>query len=228
MSETCRQCQTAAHIIRRIGFRDTISWGVMGGPSNVLHATHANASRKEDRPETEDEYKRRKAEAEAYGSKAKIKPFGQTVTDKHQLPLCRLHSTELAWLAAGRPTRVTVYMAHPVSGPDFHDNVLRATKWLKYLRRLPQSTINELVGCEFQQRPLILCPWLAAIEEDEMYPGGREAVIADSRDAVMMFDEVWLLGGRITDGMRVEAQAARVLRDLTHLGESPGQHVERK
>lgn len=227
MSDICRQCQTAAHVIRRIGFKDTISWGVMGGPSNVLHATHANSFRKEDRTETEEEYKRRTSEAKAYGM-PEGKPQGQVITDKHQLPLCRLHSTELAWLAAGRPTRTTVYMAHPVSGPDFHENIQRATKWLRYLRRLPGSTLCELAGCEFQQRPLILCPWLAAIEEDEMYPGGREAVIADSRDTVLMFDEVWLLGGRITDGMRVEAKAARVLRDLTHLGEYPGQHVERK
>lgn len=220
--ETCKYCQTASHALRRLGFRDHISWGTMGGPSATIHATHANAQQKTFRQETDEEYKRRVREAKAQGvAESKLKPFGQVVEDRKTLPLCNLYSSELSWLHAGRPTRTVVYMAHPVSGPDFHDNIRNATVWLRALRRLPQSTLNELVGVEYSQRPLILCPWLAAIEEDEMYPGGREGVIADARDTVLIFDEVWLVGGRITDGMKVEAQTARILRDLTHLGPLP-------
>ena len=197
MSDTCRACQTAAHVLRRLGLKDTISWGTFSqAPTQIAHATFSNA-----------------------------RPFGQEVPIQ---PLCRFYSNELAWLTVGRPTRTTVYLAHPVSGKNFHDNVRGATVWLRYLRRLSQSTLNELVGHEFSQRPLILCPWLAAIEEDEFYPGGREAIIADARDTVLMFDEVWLVGGRISDGMRIEAQTARVLRDITHLGDLPGIEKRRK
>lgn len=226
-TETCRNCLTASHVLRRLGFRDNISWGVMEGPSATVHATHANAAQKLYRQETDKEYERRVADAKAYG-KRDVPPFGQMVEDKRKLPLCNLHSSELQWLMAGRPTRITVYMAHPVSGPDFHDNIRNATTWLRFLRRLPYSSLCELVGVEYNQRPLVLCPWLAAIEEDELYPGGREGVIADARDTVLMFDEVWLVGGRITDGMRVEAQTARVLRDLTHLGPVPSPQLRIK
>lgn len=214
--ETCARCQTAVCIIRRLGFQDSISWGPLGGQNQHLHATHANAGRHQERAETEDEYKRRTRE-----HPTNKLPFGQMIGEYTRQPLCVFYSNELAWLSAGRPMRTTVYMAHPVSGPEFHDNIRNATRWLQFLRRLPQSTMNELVGHEYIQRPLILCPWLAGIEEDEMYPGGREGVIMDSRDAVMLFDEVWLVGGKVTSGIHVEAKTARIIRDLTHLGPTP-------
>lgn len=227
MSDTCRSCQTAAHILRRIGLKDTISWGVIGhAPTQTIHATMSNAGNYIDRQETKEEYNRRLQRDRENG--VEPKPFGQFIREYPLQPLCRFYSNELMWLTAGRPTRTTVYLAHPVSGKDFHDNVRGATVWLRYLRRLPQSSLYELMGCEFSQRPLILCPWLAAIEEDEFYPGGREAIIADARDTVLMFDEVWLVGGRISDGMRIEAQTARVLRDITHLGDLPGVDNKRR
>lgn len=222
---TCRNCQVAAFALRRLGFKDNISWGKLeGAPNEMIHATHSNAGTHIERKETMAEYERRKRDAVL--SKVKeIPPFGQTVREYPLSSLCVFYSNEIAWLTAGRPTRVTAYMAHPVSGPDFHDNVRNATIWLRYLRRLSYSSLCELIGYEYPQKPLILCPWLAAIEEDEIYPGGREGVIADARDTVMMFDEVWLVGNRITDGMRVEASTARVVRDLTSISITAGSEL---
>lgn len=232
--EICKGCQTAAHVLRRIDFRDGISWGLMGGYVQELHATHANAGSQSKRVETQAEYERRVTDALAYGvARDKVKPFGQIVEEYTLLPLCNLHSSELKWLQAGKPNRVTAYLAHPVAGPKppatgptFYENVTNATTWLRYLRRLPLSSINDLTGYEYNTKPLILCPWLAGIEEDELYPGGREGVIADAHDTALMFDEVWLVGGRITEGMKVEANAARAIRDLTRHGVLPSSHTE--
>jgi hypothetical protein len=111
-------------------------------------------------------------------------------------------------------------MAAPVAG-DFHENVLNATKWFRHLRHLSASSLSELTGVIYEQRPLILCPWLAGIEEDELSPGGREGVMQDSIDTVQMFDEVWLMPPRISDGMKLESLHAPIVRDLTHLKLSP-------
>lgn len=222
MSETCRNCLTAAHVLRRIGLQDNISWGTMGGPTDIIHATFSNAGHNIERQETDDEYRRRRENAIASGANPdKLPPFGQIIRTFLLQPLCKFYQSELSWLSAGRPARVSVYMAHPVGGPNFKDNVKNATLWYRYLRRLGYTELCNIVGVEYQQKPLVHCPWLAGIEPDEFYPGGREAIIADSRDTILLFDEVWLVGGKITEGMKVEAQTARVLRDLTHLGKLP-------
>ena len=197
----CRKCQTAQYTLRRLGFRDSFAWGfIPEAPTKILHATCSNSP------------------------KVKL-PIGDPPVEKEfkQL-LCVQFSSEIAWLMATKPARVTVYLAHPVSGSDFADNVQNATRWLRYFRRIPLTTLNQLVGVDYSVRPLINCPWLAAIEEDELYPGGREAIIQDSRDTAMLFDEVWMLN-RVTEGMLAEGSVARVVRDLTRLGPTPGGHI---
>jgi len=184
-SPMCRDCMTAAWVLRRIGFHDTIGWGKLMGPVATVHASHSNTK-------------------------------GQS--------LCSAYRSELAWLTAGRPTRILVYLAHPVSPAGdvtFHDNVSSATRWLRYLRRLPVSTLSEFAGVYYEQKPLIMAPWLAAIEEDELHPGGRDGALSDCRDMVSMFDELWAVGGSVTEGMKVEISGAKVARDLTHLGRYP-------
>lgn len=212
----CRGCITAANIIRRMGFRDNIAWGLLrDAPTKRIHAMHANTGVTVTRTETEDEYKRRLENAPLTGKDQP--PEGQKVTERVLQPLCVFYSSELMFLTASQPKRLTVYMAHPVAD-DFAMNISDATCWLRYLRRVPITELQTIVGAEFEQRPLILAPWLAGIEEDDSYPGGREAIMQDSRDAAMLFDEVWLLGGRVSTGMMIEAAAARRIRDLTHLG----------
>jgi len=215
---TCRGCQLAAFTLRRMGFRDEIVWGVIpSAPTQTVHAQHSNSGVYVERVETDREYKRR---VEEFKGQAQD-PFGRMVREWRAESLCTRYRSELGWMMANRTPRVTVYMAHPVSG-DFADNVLNATIWFRYLRRLSASSLTELTGVNYDAgRPLILCPWLAGIEEDELSPGGREGVLADCRDTVRMFDEVWLVGGRTTEGMLIEAAAAPVVRDLTRLGPLP-------
>lgn len=217
----CRDCVTASAVLRRLGFRDTITWGpVFGSPSETQHAWHSNAGGYTTRVETEVEFKRRVQSHRMMGlAEEKLLPEGQSLTEYAKHPLCSHYRGELAWLSAGRPTRTTVYLAHPVAG-DFERNVANATAWFRYLRGLLTHELSELVGHQFERKPLILCPWLAGIQPDEESPGGRESMLIDCRDTVMMFDEVWLLS-RVTPGMSFESTVARVTRNLTHLGESP-------
>lgn len=199
-----------------MGFRDTIAWGVIpGAPTQTAHASHANSGTWCERTEDQEEYKRRCA-----SPGGNREPFGRIIREYRVESLCMTYRSELAWVAARKPQRVTVYMAHPVSGPDFADNVINATIWFRFLRRQSASALSELTGVHYDSKPLILCPWLAGIEEDELSPGGREGVLQDCLDTVRLFDEVWMVWKR-TEGMTMEAAAAATVRDLTHLGRLP-------
>lgn len=221
----CRDCLTAASVLRRLGFQDTISWGpIDNSPTLIAHGYHANSGAHVDRVETEAEYKNRTgapdAKAPVEGARGrKHSPFGLVRREYQRQPLCTHYRNELAWLMAGKPVRTTVYLAHPVAD-DFAANVENVTAWFRYLRGLSGYSISELVGFQYDYKPLILCPWLAGIQPDGESPGGREGMLADCRDTVMMFDEVWLLW-RVTEGMAFESRNARVVRDLTHLGKTP-------
>lgn len=216
----CHSCVTAASVLRRLGFRDTITWGpIVGSPNLTSHGWHSNSGEQVTRVETRDEYYRRTELRKMSHTGGDDLPFGQMVSEYSKHPLCQNYRSELAWLAAGRPTRTTVYLAHPVSD-NFGPNITNAIVWFRHLRGLSAYSLSELVGVQYDYKPLILCPWLSGIQPDEESPGGREQMLADCRDTVMMFDEVWLLW-RITDGMRYESGRARVVRDLTHLGKSP-------
>lgn len=213
MTPNCRDCITAAWVLRRIGFRDNISWGFFRDSPNkdIIHGFHANSAFPHYYPA---EYV-----TDAKGRRYLTEREAMRIGDD-PLPLCSKYRSELAWLTAGRSTRLMIYMAHPVAG-DFSRNKLNAERWLRYLRRLGVQALSELVGISYGTKPLVLCPWLAAMEPDGEYPGGRESAIADCKDTVMMFDEVWMVGGEVSNGMLDEAGVARVARDLTFLGRYP-------
>lgn len=191
MTDKCRDCMHAEFVLRRIGFRDTVSWGAYDGPNRTLHGFHSNTG-------------------SSYN--------GHSVSGK--LSMCSSYRSELAWLAAGRPARVSVYLAHPVAGEP-ETNIVNAVLWLKYLRRQSAQLLSSLTNSVISARPNIQSPWLAAIEDDRSPGYDRELALQDCRDTVLLFDEVWLVGGRISPGMRIEAECARQVRDLTHLGKLP-------
>lgn len=204
--EMCADCQKAAHVLRLMNFQDTIGWGVYpDAPTRKLHASHSNSGVRT----------LREGSGEPPHNPAALHPHYQMTA------LCVTYRSELAWLAAGRTTRPVVYMAHPVAG-DFKRNVEGATRWLRYLRSLTQLELQSLVGVTWSDTPVVHAPYLAAIVRDKFaHPAGREGIIADCRATVTIFDEVWLVGGRISEGMHDEARVSKIARDLTHLGALP-------
>lgn len=137
----------------------------------------------------------------------------------NKMSLCTNYSSELAWLTAGRPKRITVYMAHPIAG-DFTKNVAGAIAWYRYLRAMPVQNLMELTGVYYPTRPLISAPYLAGIEPDSSDHYPRERAMVDCRDMVTLFDEMWMMVS-VSSGMKEEAGNAKVIRDLTHLGKLP-------
>ena len=120
--------------------------------------------------------------------------------------------------------RSVLYMAHPVAPYGDRlvgDNVARAMRWLRWLRRsFPETTF--------------IAPWIAALMcgEDDANPAQREAGLVDADAVIELVDGVVLVGGRISSGMEREAKRAKtsngVVFDLTELGdEPPGPEVER-
>ncbi len=134
--------------------------------------------------------------------------------------LCDAHTTVVEFLRLYRSPRISVYVAHPVRG-DFERNLANARAWLRYLRNAPVAFLSHATGRPTQDRPLFSMPWAAAPDASDDLPENRGRLIADCRDAARMHDEVWFVGGRVTDGMREEAAQVNVTQDLTYLGFEP-------
>lgn len=101
-------------------------------------------------------------------------------------------------------------MAAPYGGNPA--NLERAKRWLAWLRAdLPDDTV--------------IAPWIEQCElnpDADANPALREqglqwdeAIVRDLCDGVI------LVGGRVTPGMKREAEAARTVWDRTSLGEEP-------
>lgn len=89
-------------------------------------------------------------------------------------------------------------------------NLARAQRWLVWLRRtFPSDTF--------------IAPWIAAVlsGEDDADPAQREAGLVDAEAVAALCTGVVLCGGRISNRMRREANAARATIDLTHFGAEP-------
>ncbi len=100
-----------------------------------------------------------------------------------------------------------VYIAHPLGqGPDRDDNIRNATRWCAYLAETrgiaPVASWILLASCWDESK--------------------RDLGIAIDLVLVRACHELWLVGGRVSAGMALEAQAARDIGlpvfDLTHLG----------
>lgn len=111
-------------------------------------------------------------------------------------------------------TRPVVYLAHPVSAPTvvgIHENLRRAKRWQWALRCATDWAVT--------------VPWAASVEAalaagvDE--PTERARGMADNLAVLDRCDGLVGCGGRWSSGMVDERIAARVVIDLTDLGEEP-------
>ncbi len=101
-----------------------------------------------------------------------------------------------------------VYIAHPLSGPDRDANIARASRWCAWAFKSGYAPVADWI--------------VLASQLDESY---REPGLRADCALIKRCDEIWLCGGRVSEGMRVEAAAAKLVgvpvRDLTEIGEEP-------
>jgi hypothetical protein len=102
----------------------------------------------------------------------------------------------------------TIYVAHPMGGKA---DLRRATRWVCWIYRnhpgvvaiAPDDGGDEL------------------LEAEDPDPAKRETALRKVATVARLADEVWLVGGRVTEAMRRAAVAGRAVRDMTELGPEP-------
>lgn len=100
-------------------------------------------------------------------------------------------------------------MAHPLgAGPDRERNRKNAARWVAWLA----STFGVAV----------IADWIVLSGEWAETPENRDKGLAFDLALVERADEVWLVGGRVSPGMAMEASHAsklgKTVVDMTHLG----------
>jgi hypothetical protein len=87
------------------------------------------------------------------------------------------------------------FMAHPVSG-DVRENLKKARAWMRWI-----EDGNNVVVC---------ANWILECEIwDDADPEQREAGMRRGLAVIERCDEIWLVGPRISEGMRLELEHAR-------------------
>jgi hypothetical protein len=102
-----------------------------------------------------------------------------------------------------------VYIAAPLSAPtraEMDENRARAARWVAWAA---------LQGVAPVATWIVLSGELSETQEN------RELGLAIDCATVERCDEIWLVAGKITDGMRRESAHAKVVIDLTSFGEEP-------
>jgi hypothetical protein len=100
---------------------------------------------------------------------------------------------------ACRKTQVW-YLAHPVRG-DVEANLRNVKEWLRFLFRYDPDNVY-------------IAPWVAEVEAmrevgEDTSAATLDKALKDDCEVVRRCDGILLVGGRITDGMRIELNAAR-------------------
>ena len=92
-----------------------------------------------------------------------------------------------------------IYVAHPVGhGEAREENLKRALKWFHWLlHRHPDFAFA--------------MPWYPYCLGTDESAEGRRRGLRDDLEAVRRCDEVWLVGGRVSPSMEMEANEARRL-----------------
>ena len=89
---------------------------------------------------------------------------------------------------------IVAYMAHPVGG-DVPGNIAKAKRWLTFLQRT------------YPDRAFV-APWIDWIEFaeglDDADPKAREIGMQRDLAVVRRCDEIWLVGGYLSPGMKRE------------------------
>ena len=111
----------------------------------------------------------------------------------------------------GPPDMTVVYLCHPVSG-DVAGNLRRAERWVKWI--------------ETTYPVAVVASWITECRIwDDNNPEHRAAGLRRDFAVLARCDEVWLVGGRISNGMAYEAAYARQCEipvvDMTSLGDEP-------
>lgn len=108
----------------------------------------------------------------------------------------------------------TVYIAHRLSAPtrkDIEANRARASRWVAW------------VVMTFRIAPI--ADWIIITGQLEETPENRALGLQIDRELVSRADEIWLVGGELSSGMREEAARAvahgKPVRDLLWLGAEP-------
>lgn len=107
--------------------------------------------------------------------------------------------------------KLAAYVAHPLgSGTDRESNRQHAAKWVAWVASWGIAPIAD---------------WIILSGEWEETPALREAGLAIDKELVERADVVLLVGGRVSPGMRIEADHAESLNtdvvDLCFLGTLP-------
>jgi hypothetical protein len=109
-------------------------------------------------------------------------------------------------------TMKVIYLAAPLgAGPDREQNRANAARWVAWATRAHAVAV--------------IADWIILAGELAETPANRALGIASDLALVERCDEVWLVGGRISPGMEIEAAEARRLGkpviDMTRLGPLP-------
>lgn len=101
-----------------------------------------------------------------------------------------------------------IYLAHPVGG-DIRGNCARARRWLRWL-------IDAVPEVHW------VCPWLPYVDVlDDSVPAHREWAMQADLAVARRCDGIVLCGGRVSDGMRRELEAARLNLEATVIDLTP-------
>ena len=114
-------------------------------------------------------------------------------------------------MTIGPPDMPVIYLAHPLSG-DVAANLARAQRWVRYL--------------ETEHCVAVVASWITECQIwDDDNAEHRAAGLRRDCAVLARCDEVWLVGGRISNGMAYEAAYARQCEipvvDMTSLGDEP-------
>lgn len=113
------------------------------------------------------------------------------------------------------------YLCHPVSGKDMIEtdaNLHRAKLWLRWATLAHPSVA-------------VIAPYIPMCEVmDDSDQAMRERGIATDLAVIDRCDEIWLCGGRVSRGMKLELAHAQdrglFIRDFTDLGEVPPKELK--
>jgi hypothetical protein len=103
------------------------------------------------------------------------------------------------------------YIAAPLAGPDRDVNIARALRWVAWAAQQPGV--------------VPVATWISLTQVWHETPENRTRGLALDCSLIERCGRLWLVGGRISAGMAIEAEHARScgidVRDLTGLGLEP-------